>query len=158
MSESTNNDLKAGRPSKSGHQVGAENAQRLRAYISELRTKGVRIPVRNGKPDKSAIAIACGFNRQTLYNNPEAVALLNDAIIEIGVDTGTPPAAEGKALHLQQQMDLRDRRIQRLEQLLATRSAENSALRQENKELKEQLRQYKTLEEAISTTGRTYHP
>lgn len=157
MNESTNTDLKAGRPSKSGQQVGAENAERLRAYVSELRKKGARIPARNGKPDKSAIAIACGFNRQTLYNNPEAVALLKEAITEIGLDTVTP-AADGKALHLQQQMDLRDRRIQRLEQLLATRSAENSALRQENKELKEQLRQYKTLEEAISTTGRTYHP
>ncbi|HLL14268.1 MAG TPA: hypothetical protein VK388_04250 [Pyrinomonadaceae bacterium] len=157
MSESTNNNVKPGRPSKSGQQVGAENAERLRAYISELRTKGALIPARNGKPDKSAIAIACGFNRQTLYNNPEAVALLEKAAIEIGLDNGTP-LADGKALHLQQQMDLRDRRIQRLEQALATRNAENSALRQENKELKEQLRQYKTLEEAISTNGRTYHP
>lgn len=143
--------------SKSGQQVGAENVGKLRVYLDALKAKGARIPSRNGKVDKSALAIACGFNRQTLYNNPEAIALLEQAVEDIGLDKGSPPK-DGKAVHLQQQMDVRDRRIQRLEQLLTTRTAENSALRQEIKELKEQLRRYALLEESISTNGRKYRP
>ncbi|MDT5270388.1 MAG: hypothetical protein QOH49_2574 [Acidobacteriota bacterium] len=157
MRDTHGTDSKTGHPAKSGQQVGAENVERLRVYLGDLNVKGACIPSRNGKADKSAVAIACGFNRQTLYNNPEAIALLEKAVEEIGLDKSFPPK-DGKTMHLQQQMDARDRRIQRLEQLLTTRMAENSALRQEVKELKEQLLQYTLLEEAISTNGRKYRP
>jgi hypothetical protein len=157
MRDTQDTNSKNGHLSKSGQQVGAENVERLRSYLTNLKAKGARIPSRNGKADKSAVAIACGFNRQTLYNNPEAITLLEQGVEEIGLDKNSP-SVDGRAVHLQQQMDVRDRRIQRLEQMLATRTAENTALRQEVKELKEQLRQYTLLDESISTSGRKYRP
>lgn len=143
---------------KSGRQVGAENVERLRVYLAELKSSGARLPSRRHQPDKSAIAIACGFNRQTLYNNPEAVALLDEAVTEIGLEGQARVTPDSKALHLQRQVDRRDRRIQQLEENLQTRSAENFALRQEIKELKELLRRYDIFEEAMVTNGRKFRP
>lgn len=137
--------------SKNGRQVGAENAEKLRDYLSELKAKGGRLPSRGGKPDKSAISIACGFNRQTLYNNPEAITLLGTAVEEIGLEGGANVIADGKAAHMQQQMDRRDRRIQQLEETLQARVAEIQGL-------KEQLRQYAVIEEVMSTNGRRFRP
>lgn len=145
-------------PTKNGRQVGAENVERLRAYLSELKAAGGHVPSRRGQPDKSAIALACGFNRQTLYNNPEAAALLDRAVGEIGLDGREKSPADGKAAHMQHQMDRRDRRIQQLEENLQARIAENQGLRQENKKLKEQLRQYALMEEVMTANGRRFRP
>ena len=59
----------------------------------------------DSKPNKSVIADACGFGRLTLYNNTEAITVLEQAVIEIGVVEDTPkleekaarPQLEGKA-------------------------------------------------------------
>lgn len=142
---------------KSGKQIGAENVERLRQYIDRLKSQGSRLPSHKGKPDKSAIAIASGFARLTLYNNQEAVALLNRAVEEIGLD-GEAPGTDTRATHLQQQIDRRDRRVQRLEEQLAMKSAENEALRKEKRELEERLRQYSIFEETITSTGRMFRP
>ena len=148
-----------GRVGKSGRQVGAENAERLRVYLDELKTEGRRLPSRGGKPDKSAIATAAGFSRLTLYNNPEAISLLDDAVNEIGLESAdVAPITSGRALHLQQQLDRRDKRIQRLEELLASRTAEKEALARENKALKEELRRYSMMEEVITSSGRLFRP
>lgn len=142
----------------SGKQAGAENAQRLHAYIAALRLGGRRLPSHGGKPDKSAIAVACGFNRQTLYNNPEAISLLDGAVKELGLEVENNAASGGKTEFLRQQVDKRDRRVRRLEELLDTRTAENQTLRRENKELKEKLRQYELVEEIMTTSGRRFRP
>jgi hypothetical protein len=104
-----------------------------------------------GKPDKSAIAIACGFNRQTLYNNPEAIALLDTAVKEIGLEGEGEIIADGKVAHVQQQLDRRDRRIQQLEEALQARVAEIQGL-------KEQLRKYAVMEEVMTVNGRRFRP
>ena len=146
------------RASKNGRQIGEENVERLRAYLDELKESGNRLPARNGQPDKSAIALACGFNRQTLYNNPEAVALLGRAVEEIGLDAKGKVPSDSKAAHMQHQMDRRDRRIQQLEESLQARIAENQWLRQELKKLKDQLRSYGFMEEVMTANGRRFRP
>lgn len=146
------------RQAKSGQQIGVENVERLRGYLSELKAKGARLPSRNGKADKSAIAVACCFNRQTLYNNPEAVALLEQAVRDIGLEDGDAPSGGGKLEQVQRRLNQRDRRIQQLEEKLTIKEAENAALRREKRELKEKLRQYEIFEEVMTTNGRRLIP
>jgi DNA repair exonuclease SbcCD ATPase subunit len=151
----------AQRASMNGRQKGAENAEILRAYLKELRGSGNRLPARNGTLDKSAIAFACGFNRQTLYNNPEAIALLEQALNEIGIEVSTAASdmpIGGKVEHLQKQMDKRDKRIRQLEEMLAARTAELTAMKREVKEVKDQLRQYTAIEEVMTMNGRKFRP
>lgn len=149
---------KPGRQAKSGQQLGAENAKKLRYYLEELKSKGAHLPSRDGKADKSAIAVACGFNRQTLYNNPEAVVLLEQAVHDIGLEDGEVPPLGGKIEHVQRRLDQRDRRIQQLEEKLTTKEAENAELRREKRELKEKLRQYEIFEELMTSGGRRFIP
>jgi hypothetical protein len=144
-------------PGKSGKQQGEENVKKLRQYVDALKSEGARLPSRNGNPDKSAIALAAGFSRLTLYNNPAAISLLEEAVEDVGLE-GTPSPGSAKADHLQHQVDRRERRIQRLEELLATKTAENEALRKENREIIEKLRQYSVMEEIMATSGRKFRP
>lgn len=157
MAEANGKGAEADRTSRSGRQRGAENVESLRSYLDDLRSKGGSLPSRNGKPDKSTIAIACGFDRQTFYNNPEAIALLEKAAEEIGVGGGGRQAG-GRAAHLEQLLSGRDRHIQHLEERLQARTAEVEELRRQKRELKERLRQYEIAEEVMTTTGRKYRP
>jgi hypothetical protein len=154
----------------SGQQVGAENVKRLDEYLAELRSTGGKLPMRNGKPDKSTIAMACGFNRQTLYNNPAAVALIEGATDLLGTPDvevcgseeskveGKERAGNGKAAHLQQQVDRVSRRIQRLEAKLQATTVERDDLKRQLGEKDELLRRYNIFEELITTNGRKFRP
>lgn len=154
----------------SGQQTGAENVKRLDKYLAELRSTGGKLPMRNGKPDKSTIAMACGFNRQTLYNNPAAVALLESATdllstpdVEVcgGEESkaqGSERGGNGKAAHLQQQVDRVSRRIQRIEAKLQAATVERDDLKRQLREKDELLRRYNIIEELITTNGRKFRP
>ncbi len=151
--------------SLSGQQAGAENATRLSKYLNALRSSGEKLPTRNGKPDKSAIALACGFNRQTLYNNPAAIALLDgatDLLDEAGSDEDNDeqakPAVDGKAAHLRRQVDVREKRIQKLEVQVQSLKAEKTALKEALGSTKERLREFGLIEEVMTMNGRRYRP
>lgn len=49
----------------------------LQSYLQRLKQSGERLPLRAGQPNKKSIAKACGFHRNLLYVNPEAISLLN---------------------------------------------------------------------------------
>jgi len=49
----------------------------LKQFLTNLKETGAPLPRRGGKPNKRAIAKACGFDRNMLYTNFEAVKLLN---------------------------------------------------------------------------------
>lgn len=157
MREVTPEDTGSLQPTKNGQQIGADNVERLRIYVNSLKESGARLPSRNGKPDKSTIALAAGFNRQTLYNNPEAITLLEQAVINIGLERDKPKI-DGRAAYLQNEVEKRDRRTQSLEEKLQTKIAENGELRRENRELRERLRQYEIMEEVMTTSGRRFSP
>lgn len=120
--------------SKSGAQVGAENLVKLRSYFSALEGCGARMPMTsNGKANLSAIALACGFERQVLYANPRCRALVETMARKIGMaSTAQEPS---------QPYDQRDVRIRELERRLADAQEKVEALRAEN----EHLRDYKRL-------------
>ena len=128
----------------SGREIGERHVGTLQAYLERLRSVGEPLPTRNGRPNLSAIAIACGFDRQTLYKNPTAKALLREAVDVLGLaqpqeESADEPEATPKA-------DRRDRRILQLEQ-------HNAALRAEIRGLREQLARYRHIE-AVMVSGR----
>jgi hypothetical protein len=130
--------------SRSGADIGAENVERLRTYLAGLEASGTPVPMRNGKPNMSAIAIACGFDRQVLYKNPAAKALLDGVVAEAAVGSSNPDVDDPDE---KPKTDRRDNRIRQLEQQLAAARAEVTGLR-------EQLRRYRHLEQHAIETGR----
>lgn len=128
---------------KSGAEIGAENVARLQTYLDGLASTGEPLPMRAGKPNMSAIALACGFDRQVLYKNPAAVALIEGVVAQMPpaeTDTAEGPEEKPKS-------DRRDSRIMQLEQQLAAARAENAGLR-------ERLRRLQHIENHVAETGR----
>lgn len=137
---------------KSGQQRGAENVESLNEYLDQLDRTGGMIPLNpDGGPNYSEIARHCGFGRQVFYTNERARALVEQRI-QRSADLREGQKARS-ALH---KVDAQDRQIQRLEEKLATLSAEVDALRRQNRELQERLRQYELMEEVMDV-GR-YRP
>lgn len=118
-------------------QISGENYRRLEEYIERLRDAGLKLPSRAGKVNKTAIATACGFNRETFTQNKRFEKVLDEAVAELGLDI--PAKAPDPVPR-----DSRDKsRILTLEQQLA-------ALRSENWELRRRLARY----EHATTSGR----
>ncbi|MFF9548481.1 hypothetical protein [Methylobacterium fujisawaense] len=136
---------------RSGVQAGGENVERLRVYLGDLRERGVPLPMRGGEVNRSAIALACGFNRQVLYVNEGARALLEEAVVRCGpAGAGTEEADGDGDDKTVSRTDRRDRRIHQLEQA-------NAALRAENHGLRERLRRLEHVE-AVMMAGRRVAP
>jgi len=55
----------------------------LQAYIQELKTGGGHLPCRGGRPNKAAIAKACGFKRDLLSSRPELRKILAGMSLEV---------------------------------------------------------------------------
>lgn len=127
--------------SKSGGALGAENVERLKKYLEALELEGRPLPMRGGEVNRSAIALACEFDRQVLYKNPAAKRLLSAAVEKI------PATAADEEVKPEVKSDRRDRRILSLEQ-------QNAALRAENTGLREKLRRLEQVEDIMVTTGR----
>lgn len=154
---------------RSGKQIGDEYAEKFRSYLDDLRAKKERLPARNGRPNNSTIALACGFPRLTLYANPQVKAMLKAAIEdqEIGINAAdeSPPspdgsgaALRGRAAHLEKLAGRYEKRIGELEEIRATQAAEIEELKRERSGLKERLRQYEMMEEIMTTNGRRFRP
>ena len=105
----------------------------------------------DGGPNYSEIARHCGFGRQVFYTNEKARALIEQRMHRFAGSRENRKVRS--ALH---KVDAQDRQIQRLEEKVATLSAEVEALRQRNRELEERLRQYELIEEVMDV-GR-YRP
>jgi hypothetical protein len=125
---------------QSGAEIGAENVQRLRVYLEMIAVAGRGLPAHNGKVNTSAVALACGFDRAVLYQNPAARQLLEEAATRLGLDA---QVSTREAVSI----DLRDQRILKLEQ-------ENATLKAEIFDLRRNLRKLEHVEEIMVDTGR----
>ncbi|MCM2250618.1 MAG: DUF6262 family protein [Geothrix sp.] len=130
---------------KNGQQIGQEYAAALETYLQALRAEGKGLPSRNGKVSTTAVAMAAGVDRQSLYKNPRCRALIEAAAQELGLSgiearEGVPSRDDGK-----------DQRIQALETQVASLQAEVHGLRR-------QLAQFKHIETHMVETGRRVIP
>jgi AcrR family transcriptional regulator len=133
------------RPAMGGQQVGQAYVAALETYLQGLRDEGKGLPARGGKVSTSAIALAAGVDRQSLYKNPHCRALLEAAAQEMGL-----AGIEARDV-AQSKDDAKDRRIQTLEAQLASLTAEVHGLRAK-------LAQYGHIEAHMAATGRRVIP
>jgi len=134
-----------GDSTKSGQQVGAAYVEALSSYLNDLRSERSGLPAKNGKVSISAIALASGVDRQSLYKNRHCRDLLEAAAQEMGlagIEAREVPMAKD---------DGKDRRIQTLEAQVASLTAEVHGLRR-------QLRQFSHIEAHMVATGRRVIP
>jgi hypothetical protein len=120
--------------------LGTENVVRLESYLNALAEHGRRLPAKGDKVNVSAVALACGFDRAVLYQNPSAREILQKAAVNIGLD-GQAATREAVAV------DRRDQRILKLEQ-------ENANLKAEIFDLRRMLRRLEHIEEIMVKTGK----
>jgi hypothetical protein len=132
-----------------GELGGLENAKRFRSYVDSLRAEGRGLPARNGGPNLSAIAKACGFDRGVFYANEEAKLLLDEAWVELGLADGrVEPSTAYEAARLKEESKSRgDSRSNSLEQ-------EVLRLRAENAQLKVEIARFKAIQMLMAETGR----
>jgi hypothetical protein len=143
---------------KSGQQIGRENTDRLKAYLDSLKLAGLSVPQWNGRPNLSAIAAACGFDRQVLYHNPGAATLLLEAVEhEQASNTASPNLkCPGQSLEelLSARLQSRERRIAEVEGKLLAARAEIEELRNKVLQLEERNARLRLFEAHVLETGR----
>lgn len=121
-------------------QISEDNYAKLETYVGRLKAAGLKLPSRGGKVNKTAVATACGFNRETFGQNARFENRLVIAVEELGLET--PKSTELPT------RDNGDRaKITALEQQLAS-------LRSENLELRHKVARY----EHSTLTGRRVVP
>jgi cell division protein FtsB len=148
--------LDLGRRLANGKQVAEQNSQTFFAWLAGKRDEDFRQMVNRGVLSRTEIARECCFSKSALWQNPRIKAALKateDALRERGV----LPAIEIKSKDEVEmptmreagsnRAELKNKRMERLEQ-------ENAVLRTENHELKQQLKRFVILREALATTGR----
>lgn len=130
----------------SGRQKGDRNFDALKAYVIRLKAAGEGLPSRAGKLNVTAIALACGFNREVLYQNPRCKGLLSEALQHLGLgkEVNTPAVDDDQRVKL-------ERRINKLEE-------ENAALYAEVLELRRKLKRFDHIEQHMVETGRRVVP
>ncbi len=131
---------------KSSQQIGQESVEALKMYLDALKTGGQGLPARNGKVSVSAVAMAMGIDRQTLYKNSGCRALLESAAQELGLQ-----AIDARANGPSTQDDNKTQRIQILELQVSSLQAEVDGLRRK-------LRSFAHIEQHMIETGRRVIP
>ena len=129
--------------SLSGKQVGDQNVENLRAYLEKNEGK---LPMYNGRLNKSRIAKEAGFDRQVFEDNAAALALL----AKFG-DAQTQPrlptvATDAQAMEKIQRLEAE---VSKFRDLAAKRSVELAKRRMESTEKDARLRVFETLIETM---------
>jgi hypothetical protein len=132
-----------------GVQQGEENVRRLNVYIKELSAEKRGLPARDGRPNLSIIAEACGFDRGVFYSNQKAKVILDEAYRGLGLDIGVAAdlTAFEEAQLREESKSRADNRSKSLEQEILRLRAEIASLRAENA-------RYRALRELLANTGR----
>lgn len=149
----------------SGQQLAANNLQKFHAWISE-RDVAADWPdyIRQGKLNRSEIANECGFALSVVRQNPSVkkaletleARLLAQGILQTAIAAYNASSEAGDATS--QFIDKRimaakgkaDARVKALEE-------QNAALKAEIRDLREQLKTYRHLDEHLCSTGRLLH-
>ena len=121
---------------------GRDNVEALAAYLASVDA----LPAKDGKVFIQGVAAAAGIDRQALYRNEEAKALLTAAAEEKGlvsIEERQSPSASANERALEQ-------RVRSLE-------SRNAALAAENADLRARMIRFEHMEE-LMTDGRRVIP
>lgn len=151
---------------RSGQQIAAANVQRFNDWIAERDAANDWSDyVRQGKLNRSEIAAECGFALSVIRQNPAvktALEVLEARLLASGVllsaKAAPGPAVEAGTDATSQSIDKRimaakgkaEARVKQLEE-------QNAALKAEVRDLRDQLKTYRHLDEHLCTTGRLLH-
>lgn len=127
-----------------------ENIRRVTSYISGLELAGRGVPWRGSGPNLSLIATACGFDRGVFYSNTTARALIDDAVVRLGRDSGTHTSTSrtpSVGSIADDAKEVRNRRTSDLESEILLLRAENAQLREDNG-------RFRALQRLMVETGR----
>ena len=120
-----------------GEQGAIRNITKLKAYIEGLKSAGCQLPQVGGKPNLSRIAKDCGFGRGVLYDNQDAIKILEKEIGDLGLETPQKYLERGivsvTKIDPNSLIAAKEREIKRLQQNLAALAAENTDLRKKNR-------------------------
>ena len=128
-------------------QVSEGNYAKLEDYLGRLKAAGLKLPSRGANVNKTAVATACGFNRETFNQNERFNVRLLEAVTELGLEE-KEVAKDAPDIVETPKRDTADKtRITQLEQQLAS-------VRSENYELRRRLARY----EHATATGKRVIP
>jgi Family of unknown function (DUF6262) len=133
----------------SGRERGAENLAKVRSYLAGLKMAGQPLPFEDDRPNITAIAEASGVLRNVFYTNAGVKRLLAEFIA--GSD-GSEQRSD--IARTERQLEIKDRRILRLEQQLASVKAEAEELRRQLATAEQKLVRYQLIEDVLQTGRR----
>lgn len=151
----------------SGQQLAANNLQKFLAWVNERGSANDWIDyIRNGKLNRSEIANECGFALSVVRQNPavkKALEALEVRLLTSGVlqpKRIAPGASDEAGMNSTSQAI--DKRIvaakTKAEQRVKQLEEQNASLKAEIRNLRDQLKQYRHLDEHLCATGRFLHP
>lgn len=138
---------------KSSLEMAREYEARLQHYLAHA----TALPSRGGKLNVSAVASACGFDRQVLYKNKTARAMIERAVRDkglMGIEDSTGDgagAASSEAMVPMAKLRAEQRRVTLLEKRLSEMIARNAALRA-------RLHRHAMVEDDLIAAGRRSRP
>jgi len=148
----------------SGRDLAAANALRFEAWVGERETaKDWSDYTRGDRLNRREIAAECGFALSVLRQNPavkSALEALESRLRDQGIlktfslsETAKKddPASLATDRRIMSAKSQADQRVKALEE-------QNAALRAENRELRDRLRQFEHLDAHLAATGRLLHP
>ena len=133
----------------SGRERGEENLAKVRRYLDGLKATGQSVPLQDGGPNITAIALSSGVLRNVFYTNAGVKRLLAEFIGAPGEGKQEPTGLT----RAQRQLDIKERRILQLEQQLASVRVEAEELRKRLAAAEQKLTRYRVIEEEILLSG-----
>lgn len=146
-----------------GRDAAAVNVSRFEAWIAERESaKDWSDYVRGDKLNRSEVATECGFALSVLRQNPavrSALEALESRLRDQGILKASAPGATAKTndpatlatdRRIMSAKSQADQRVKALEE-------QNAALRAENRELRDRLRQLEHVDAHLAATGRLLH-
>lgn len=152
--------------SRSGQQVAKDNIAKFQSWIAERDAACDWADyIRGGKLNRAEISAECAFARSVLQQNPaikEGLQALEQRLVTEGILQATRIAPEASNDAAEASARATDKRIMaakgKAEARVKDLEEQNAALRTENHELREQLRQRDVRDEHLARTGRLLPP
>jgi hypothetical protein len=138
---------------KSSTEMAREYEARLENYLSQVDA----LPSRRGKVNVSAIAAACGFDRQVLYKNKVARQMLEEASRQKGL-TGIVSSDSPELGHVASEDWVPAARLREEQQRVAALEKRLSEMIARNAALNARIRQNTMIENQLISSGRRPRP